>query len=321
MTIYDELYELGKKRAKHTVWVISDLQQRIFEHAKQCLETCMADYELLESPAEYIWYLGDAVQGEDKETLERLVDLQEKTFGSLNIPLLYAMGNHDMDYSRRMIEAGGKEEIWVPFHDMVSKHEGWYTTASVEDTYFSTDFHDFKLFVFGDHISKEKKWVSTHNKVVYGREYYPYEDNHFKEISQEIKNCGKPVITLSHYAFPGGNRESDLNAKLQPLPLNVRLHLYGHSHIGEYAWPKERVFSQISWVDWQDIPQIDVASFENYRGNYCHSVILQIYEDNTLGVFFRNHDAHCFTSAFFPAKESEEKEGAYEEMVKKYSDK
>ena len=154
--------------------------------------------------------------------------------------------------------------------------------------------------------------MSTHNRISFGKEYYPYGDDHFAGIRKEIVNHLGPVITAGHCAFPGGNRDTYLTGKIQPLPLNVRLHLYGHSHIGEYSCPQERAFCQISWIDWQDIPQIDVASFENYRGSFCRSVFLQIYEDDSLGVFFRNHDAHTFVSAFFPAKESAENEGDFE---------
>ena len=103
--------------------------------------------------------------------------------------------------------------------------------------------------------------------------------------------------------MPGGNRETGLWGQLQPLPLNVRMHIYGHSHICDYTWGGKDVYRRISWIDWQDIPQIDVASFENVRGQFCRSVLLHIYEDDSLGVFFRNHDAGCFTEAFFPARQ------------------
>ena len=57
-------------------------------------------------------------------------------------------------------------------------------------------------------------------------------------------------------------------------------------------------------MDWHDVPQIDVSSFENIRGEHCRSVLLHIYEDGNMGVFFRDHDRHRFTEAYFPSGEN-----------------
>lgn len=317
MSIYDELYQSGLKRAKEVVWVLSDLQQPTFHQAKHCLDICMEDYAILGNPAKAVWYLGDATEGHNVTELEKMVAIQEEAFSSFDLSLYYAMGNHDMDYTNHMLNEGKTGPFWHPFRDMVAAHEGWHTAPSVEDSWFSVPFGNYKVFFLQDHSAEDGKWMSTHNRILFGEEFYPYDDSHFETIRKEIAAYQGPVITAGHCAFPGGNRDTFLMSKIQPLPLNVRLHLYGHSHIGEYSWPQERVFSQINWIDWQDIPQIDVASFENYRGTYCRSVFLQIYEDDSLGVFFRNHDAHTFMSAFFPAKETAEKEGDYEKYAVK----
>ena len=76
MSVFGELYELGKKHAKHTVWVFSDLQQAKFENAKRCLDLCMEDYLGLGSPAEMLWYLGDSTEGANYEELLRMTKLQ-----------------------------------------------------------------------------------------------------------------------------------------------------------------------------------------------------------------------------------------------------
>ncbi|MBR2223082.1 MAG: hypothetical protein IJ973_02040, partial [Christensenellaceae bacterium] len=47
------------------------------------------------------------------------------------------------------------------------------------------------------------------------------------------------------------------------------------------------------------------GSMENIRGSFCRSALLQIYDDDTMAVFFRNHDAHCFTEVYFPAKDKQ----------------
>lgn len=310
-TIYDELYEAGKKKAKHEIWVFSDLQQRLYDNAEKCLRICMEDYESLGRPAEMIWYLGDSTESPNLPELIRMTDLQEKAFGDLDIPLCYATGNHDYDYAE-YCHRQGIPEYSMPFYEMVQRHPGWHTTKDSEETWFKIPLDHYMVYFFCDHVAHDNSWCSTHNGFRYGEENYPYQDDHFAAIRQDMENCGKPhIITAAHCAFPGGNRDTYLMSKIQPLPLNVRLHLYGHSHIGEYMCPKERIFSQIQWVDWQDVPQVDVASFENIRGSYCRSVLLQIYEDDSLGLFFRNHDSHHFVQAYFPKMSSAEIEGNY----------
>ena len=93
-----------------------------------------------------------------------------------------------------------------------------------------------------------------------------------------------------------------MQSRIFPLPKNVKIHFYGHAHIGDYIYAEKDAYRRISWVDWHDIPQIEVSSFEHIRGNTCRSVLLHIYEDDTFGIFFRDHDNHIFTECYFPAK-------------------
>lgn len=310
--IADELYSLCAKKAKHVIWVFSDLQQRLYSNAEKCLNICMEDYALLGKPAEMIWYLGDSTESGDLPELIRMTALQEKAFSSLQIPLCYATGNHDYDYAA-YCHHNGQTDFCMPFYDMVRSHPGWHTTENCEDTWFRVDVGNYAVYFFCDHIARDNSWCSTHNGIRFGGHKYPYTDAHFAAIRQNMEQCGKPhIITAAHCAFPGGNRDTYLLSKIQPLPLNVRLHLYGHAHIGNYAWACDRVFSQIQWVDWQDVPQVDVSSFEDIRGSFCRSVILHIYEDDSLGLFFRNHNEHCFTQAYFPKMASSEPVGSYE---------
>ena len=311
MTIFDEIYELGKKHAKHTVWVFSDLQQAKFENAERCLSICMNDYMKLGQPAEMIWYLGDSTESPNLPELRRMTKLQEDAFGSLGIPLAYATGNHDYDYAD-FCRRKEMTDFCMPFYEMVQNHEGWLTTRDMEETWFKFELGNYMVYFFCDHIAHDNSWCSTHNRIRWGQENYPYTQEHWDSIRRDMEECKKPnILTAAHCAFPGGNRETGILSKIQPLPLRTRLHLYGHSHIGEYNCPKERVFSKIQWIDWQDIPQVDVASFENIRGSYCNSVLMQIYEDDSLGLFFRNHDRGEFTSAFFPKTYSSEIPGNF----------
>lgn len=309
--IYDELYEAGKKKAKHTVWVFSDLQQARYENAAKCLQIAMDDIDRLDRPAEQIWYLGDSTESANLPELQRMTELQEKAFEKLGIPVCYATGNHDYDYAERCFREG-RSDFRMPFYEMIQRHSDWHTTKNCEDLYFKVELGDYMIYFLCDHVSRENKWCATHNQIRYGAVDYPYTHEDFAAIRRDMEQCEKKhLLTAAHCGFPGGNRDSYLLSLIQPLPTRVHLHLYGHSHIGEYRCPGNRVFSKIQWVDWQDIPQVDVSSFENIRGSYCRSVLMQIYEDNTLGLFFRNHDDHRFESAFFPSIFSAEKEGDY----------
>jgi calcineurin-like phosphoesterase family protein len=299
-SIYQSLYEESCKRAKHVIWVVSDLQQAQPENTARCLNTAMSDYcDVLGAPAERVWYLGDAVEGTDRDRLLAMCDLQEKAFGSLQIPLSYVTGNHDYDPCR----ANPTQPAWMPFWEMVRDHPGWETTKEPEDYWFRSSVGDFGVYFFSDHIDRNNRWLVSHGIFRHGGEFYPYTDADAHALRERMAAEACPLITASHYGFFGGNRESLLLSKLLPLPPQVRLHLHGHSHIGDFAWGKKNAYRRIAWVDWHDIPQVDVASFENVRGAFCRSVLLHIYEDHSLGLFFRNHDRREFCEAYFPARE------------------
>ena len=304
-SIYDEIYQSLKPRVKNSAWIVSDLQQSLPENAKHCLDITLEDFNLLGKPAEMIWYLGDSVERWDLSHLEAMTKMQIDGFGSLNIPLCYVTGNHDYDYMRYRKEELQLKAPIMPFYDAVRAKEGWHTTKTPQDLYFKVKLGDYPVYFFSDHIDNENRWLVTHSHIVYGEEFYPYTQKDADAIRQEIINENHGVITASHYCMPGGNRDSYLMSKLTPLPENVLIHFYGHSHIGDFEWGGKDAYRRIAWVDFEDIPQIDVASMENIRGSFCRSALLQIYDDDTMAVFFRNHDAHCFTEVYFPAKDKQ----------------
>ncbi len=300
--MFDLIYQESLKRAKHIIWIMSDLQQSNPDFARECMEVSMADYELLGRPADMIWYLGDSVEGHNLQHLQEMTRMQETAFANLQIPLCYAVGNHDFDYSRSE-EQKGKAPV-IPFYEMVRSHADWHAAETYETPYFKVPLGNFMVYFFSDHIAGDKSWSTTHGEIHGDAAAYPYHDI-FEKIREEIRAEKGPVITASHYAYPGGNRESDWMAKLFPLPDNVKLHVYGHAHIGDFIWAKENTWRRISWVDWHDIPQINVSSFEHIRGRKCRSVLLHVYEDDSFGVFFRNHDDHVFSEVYFPAKQND----------------
>ena len=298
--MFDELYRESLSRAAHKVWILSDLQQGLPENTRRCLDAGISDFELLGRPAEQIWYLGDAVEGADAARLEAMCRLQEEAFAQLGLPLCYATGNHDYDYA----SAHRGQPPWVPFYEMVRAHPGWQTAAGCEDFYFRTRIGETAVYFLCDHVSGDGRWCVTHSGFRWGREEYPYTEADAQALRARMAAETGPIITCGHYGFSGCNRDHALMDRLLPLPPGARIHFYGHSHIGDWKWGKKDTWRRICWVDWHDVPQIDVSSFENIRGRFCRSVFLHLYEDGSMGVFFRNHDEHRFTEAYFPAGEN-----------------
>ncbi len=294
----DIIYRESLKRAKHKVWIFSDLQQSNPAYAKECLDICMEDFDLIDAPADMIWFLGDCVEGGDRERLEKMCDMQENAFVKTALPLCFVAGNHDLDYIR--YNGRKKENIFVPFYEMAKKHKNWYTASSYSEPYFKVPVGDFQIYFFTDHIAEDGSWYTSHGIVHGDADAYPHKER-MKGIVDEMRSDGCPVITASHYAFPGGSRPSALLENILPLPQNVKLHFYGHAHIGDFVHAGDRPYQRISWMNFHDIAQINVSSFEHIRGTKCRSVFLHIYEDHSCGVFFRNHDDHVFTECYFPS--------------------
>lgn len=295
--MYDFIYQESLKRAKHKVWIFSDLQQSDPKNAKECLEVSMDDYYCLGAPADMIWFLGDCVEGADKQHLLKMCEIQEKAFMKTGIPLCFVAGNHDLDYAR----FGNREDAFIPFYEMAKKHRDWYIASSYTDLYFKVPLGDFKIYFFTDHIATDMSWDTTHGEIHGNVSAYPHIQV-LQTIKQEMEDDACPIITASHYSFVGGSRSSALFNKIMPLPQNVKMHFYGHAHIGDYVWAGDSPYQRISWMNNHDIPQINVSSFEHIRGLKCRSVFLHIYEDHSCGIFFRNHDDRVFTECYFPSK-------------------
>lgn len=269
-------------------WVVSDLQQREPEQARRCLMTAVADVRALGRPFDRIWHLGDAVEGEDCEHLERMAAMQVEAFASFGVPLLFVPGNHDFDWYR----SGGQDAV---FRRAVLQMPGWRTTAQLDDVLITDTLATHRIFAFADHADPAGRWWAREGSPAGAIEHYPHHDATYASITMALRNDPRPVITLSHYAFPGGTRPAGFLARLLPLPTQVRLHLHGHAHIGDRVWGGKDALRRIAGIDDHDALQVNVASLEDRRGSSIRSAFLDILADGSLAVLFRDHSARRWT--------------------------
>lgn len=291
----EQIATMLHQRARHRLWLISDLQQSIPENATLCMRVAAEDFAALSLPCQYIFYLGDAVEGHDRVYIEEMTQMQFEKLDPLGIPVVYVVGNHDFDYYRHHRQELSRVEL--PFYDAVKGHALWRTGA-LEDFYFALDMGEYAVVCLPDHAAADGSWFTTHGEIHGDVSAYPYGEDDWKALSERIKKWQKPVFTMGHYSFLGGNREAPLQSRMLPLPDNVRIHFYGHAHIGDAVWAGKDCYRKLSAVDWQDIVQINVASLENFRGSAIRSAFLEIYEDGTYGVLFRNHTQKKWEEAY-----------------------
>ncbi len=302
--IVQQLLGISKANVRHRVWLISDLQQSDPAVARECLTKATEDFAFLSLDCEQIWYLGDAVQGTDLPLLEQMAAMQIELLQPLGIPLIFTCGNHDFDPCLHRLDSDQpacKEAIKVVPRDLFAQVPGWRTAENISDFYFIDKLGDYALFFFPDHAQAHGSWITSSGKVCGHADAYPHTTEDYRAVRQVIENTPGPVIVAGHNAFAGGLRPSSLMNRLLPLPDNVIAHFHGHSHIGDAHWGGPACFRKLSTVDGQKIPQFDVAALENIRGDAVRSAILEIYQDGSIGVLFREHCRRRWSDAYIIA--------------------
>ena len=269
-------------RAIHRVWLVSDLQQHDPDRSRRCMYTAADDFASLGLECEKVWYLGDSVEGSNLDKLLDMTKMQEEVFLRLGLPVCYTPGNHDMDY---LIASG---EAVIPFRDMVLGHkkDGWKTTENITDFYFWDKLGSFDVLFYADCAAPDARWHFCHGRPYGGGYPYTYED--FRRLADE-RDKKTAVITAGHYSYPGGNRATEYMGEFLPLKDNVKLHVYGHAHVGDKVWAGKDWGRQICGVDGHMLTQVNISSLEVGRGNAIRSAFLEVYGDSSLAVIFRNH--------------------------------
>ena len=293
----ERMLQALRPQVQARVWLISDLQQSVPERACRCLTTAVEDFQNLDMPPDRIWYLGDATEGTDIAAIGEMVEMQVEMLTALGVPLRYVIGNHDFDYWRRAVGAG---PVVVPFLDAVKRTPGWETTPTLDAFHFVEELAGHLVVFLSDHADPDGAWLATFGKVFGQSDAYPHDQAAYDALRARIAQAGKPVITAAHYAFAGGNRDSEsgLLNPLLPLPENVRVHFCAHAHVGDRRWAGKDAFRKIACVDEQAVPQVNVASLDNDRGSQTRSVILELYADGTLGIYFRDHESRRWPESY-----------------------
>lgn len=290
--IIDDLIRGAQKRVKHRLWILSDLQQKQPERAAYCMKRASDDFTALNMPVEAVCYLGDATEGDNLQFIHEMAQMQADEFARVDAPKYYAIGNHDFDYF--MHHRAALKEMRIPFVEYMRGQPQWHVPGDITKMYELVDMGDYALCFFTDHADPSGSWYTTHGEVRGDASAYPYTLEDYRRVCEEIAALGKPVLTLSHYSYAGGNRPAPLFDRFLPIPQNVRMHFYGHAHIGDEVWAGKDCHRKISAVDGQPLIQINVASLENYRGTAVRSVVVEWYDTNEIGVLFRNHSEHCW---------------------------
>lgn len=291
-SVMDAVIQSANQKVTHRFWVISDLQQSIPERATYCMTTAVDDFLSLALPIDAVCYLGDATEGQNLTFIHEMAAMQVRELAKVDAPVYYAIGNHDFDFFfHRQKEMDGMK---VPFVEYVADSPQWHVQENLTDMYYVVDLGDLAIVMLTDHADSKGTWYTTHGQVRNDEAAYPYTGEHYRAVSERMRRLNKPVITMSHYAFPGGNREAPLYKQFLPLPENVRMHFYGHAHIGDAQWAGKDCYRKLSGVDDQAVMQVNVASLENYRGTAVRSALVNVYQSGEIGVLFRNHSAHCW---------------------------
>ena len=299
-TLWNEA--IGAREARRRFWILSDLQQSDPRQAERCMKIGVEDFLSLKLDVDAICYLGDTTEGCVLSHLNEMADMQVRELARVSAPIYYALGNHEFDYHRHVEGAKGPT---IPMRARVLREPQWHTTASPADWTFSADFGEIALFFLSDRCDPaDPSWVPTHCGVRDVRDAaigaHDF-DADIEAVKREMAAIDKPFFSLSHYSFPGGNRDGEgpLQAALLPLPQNLMAHFYGHAHIGDFVWAGQNALRQVSTVTGSRITQFDIASFENVRGSTVRSALLEWYGDSSYGVFFRDHVGHIWEKAFF----------------------
>jgi len=204
----DMIFAEAGKRAHTRFWLISDLQQGSPKYAEKYFTAAMRDFHEVGTEIDGICYLGDAAEGINMDDLKIMIDMQIAGLESLNVPIYYVMGNHELDYYRWCRQQ--KIRPFIPYYEAVRGRKLWHVIPDQETFWFAQEMPEFTMLFFSDHAAKDGSWCATHQGFPPEPEYslYPHKKEAWQAVRDRFAKTGKPVFTFAHCAFPGGNRPS-----------------------------------------------------------------------------------------------------------------
>ena len=256
-----------KEQQHGYIWVNSDLQLSDPQEAIRCLSNAVEDILALNLPLAGIWMLGDVLCGDNLTDLLSVANKVMELLEVFPVPVCYLLGNHEMDLLRV-----GKPR-W-PLYELAVAHPQWRTLAHIDDLYFSLEFFGCRVYFLSDHSAPDLHWWTTHGQIMGDVAAYPYGEGEYRKLAAEVAQLAQPAILVSHYAFPGGQRPSDLLGRLRPLPSNVLFHLYGHAHIGDLRLNREYPYRRDFLIAGESIWQYNISALEDRRSAGSHSAFL-----------------------------------------------
>ena len=262
------------------IWVHSDLQLAEPELAKVILSTAVDDLLELGIALDAIWCLGDAHCGSNEAALQIVAALNIAQLKRLQVPVYYVLGNHEMDLRR------SKGISRFALHDLAMNNSDWYM-AALDEFYFCAEFNGFLVVFLSDHAAQDGRWFTSAGHVA--GDGYPFNADSYEKLRRIIRGYNGPVIIAAHYAFPGGQRPNDFTKQLLPLPENVRLHLYGHAHIGDLVWNKDDPWQREHPITGHTQKQINISALESLRSPGSHSALLDLHSDGSVELRIRCH--------------------------------
>lgn len=177
----------------------------------------------------------------------------------------------------------------MPFSERAAEDPQWHLQPAADALSFEADFGKFAVVFLPDHAAPDGSWYTTHGVVHGNKDAYPYTHEDYRALCAHIKALGKSVFTMSHYNFPGGNREAPLLEQMLPLPKNFVMHFYGHAHIGDTALAHGNARRKLAGIHNHALMQANISSLEEGRSTGARSAVLTYYDDGSAAVFFRNH--------------------------------
>jgi hypothetical protein len=271
------------------IWVHSDLQLGNPELAEKVFTAAVDDVLSLGLKLDAAACLGDALVGKVLPSLEAVAQVCIRQMARLNIPVCYVLGNHEQDLRR-------DGPLRWPLYELAQQNPNWHVLTKLDDFFFARKICGTLVVFMGDHAGQT--WLSTHGTIQGEKEAYPYSPADYQALRDAIAKYPGPVVTLSHYAYPGGQRPSALQGHMLPLPNNVWTHLYGHAHIGDLVHNKERPYQRDNPIDGQPLRQFNISALETARSAGSHSAFLKFDNGEPVEIRIRCHQQKQWTETF-----------------------